>query len=65
MSIEQILSKHHILTDEQLELLDYSSKCMDELYELLYTQMPYGTAKARTGDPNEWILTHVRDTMGW
>ena len=34
------------LTDEQYE----------KLFNLLQTQMPYGTQKARTGDPHEWIM---------
>lgn len=27
----------------------------DKLYELYWQDMPYGTAKARDGDPYEWI----------
>ncbi|MCX5884305.1 MAG: hypothetical protein NT096_00070 [Proteobacteria bacterium] len=34
------------LTDEQY----------DKLFNLLQTEMPYGTQKARTGDPHEWIM---------
>ena len=32
----------------------------EEIYQALYAhyvhEMPYGTAKARTGDPEEWII---------
>jgi hypothetical protein len=34
------------LTDEQY----------DKLFDLLQNDMPYGTQKARTGDPHEWIM---------
>jgi len=30
-----------------------------KLYELFMSEMPYGTAKARTGDPDLWILDRV------
>jgi hypothetical protein len=33
----------------------------DELYEyyLMSGQMPYGVAKARTGDPDQWIVDQL------
>lgn len=34
-----------------------------ELYEKLYStflhEMPYGVAKARTGDPDQWLANNV------
>lgn len=30
-----------------------------KLYELLHDKMPYGVAKARTGDPKSWICDHL------
>jgi len=35
----------------------------DKLYEYYVDDMPYGTAKARTGDPYDWILEHVEEDM--
>jgi len=32
-----------------------------ELYEALVDEMPYGVAKARTGDPIEWIYNKVAE----
>lgn len=29
------------------------------VYELFCEDMPYGTAKARTGDPSEWIYDRL------
>jgi hypothetical protein len=38
---------------------DWNDDELDQVYNLLYerlmSQMPYGTAKARTGDPWRWI----------
>jgi hypothetical protein len=34
---------------------DLEWKVYDKLYEVYFQDMPYGTAKARDGDPTEWI----------
>ncbi len=42
--------------------IDHGNELCDELYERCFEhycnngEMPYGTAKARTGDPYEWVL---------
>lgn len=36
----------------------------DQLYELYYQEMPYGTAKARTGDPYQWISEKIFAELG-
>ena len=33
----------------------------DELFEYFLEDMPYGTAKARDGDPVEWITMRLED----
>lgn len=38
--------------------LETTSAIDDKLYEMLYESMPYGIAKARTGDPMEWIFNY-------
>ena len=40
-----------------------NEKLYDELYEYFLEDMPYGTAKARDGDPVEWITEHL-DYLG-
>ncbi len=40
------------------DLTDFP-KLYDKLYESLILEMPYGTAKGRTGDPVEWITDHL------
>ena len=40
----------------------YGSSAFDKLFEYFAFEtgeMPYGTAKARTGDPDVWILEHL------
>ena len=45
--------------DDRAELMDF-----DDLYEKLFdyfmSEMPYGTAKARTGDPDQWIVNRLQ-----
>lgn len=35
-----------------------------ELYEIFYHEMPYGTAKARTGDPYVWVCERLLLELG-
>lgn len=40
----------------------YDSSAYEKLYEYFAfksCEMPYGTAKARDGDPDEWILDYL------
>ena len=39
----------------------YGEPLFDELYEYFLEDMPYGTAKARDGMPDEWIVDRVYD----
>jgi len=61
-----------ILTpDEKQEVLQwlsgYADDISNELFQKLFDyytnngEMPYGTAKARTGDPFEWLFNHLAD----
>lgn len=44
---------------------DLSDALFTKLYEhfLNNGEMPYGTAKARTGDPYEWIGDHMHEVL--
>ena len=33
------------------------------LYEMFMHEMPYGTAKARTGDPDTWIMDKLANLI--
>ena len=39
--------------------VDMSYDLYCKMYEHFHTEMPYGTAKARTGDPIEWICERL------
>jgi hypothetical protein len=47
----------------KLELMN-SNKLYDELYTYFSSEMPYGVAKARDGDPDEWIMNKL-EQMGY
>ena len=40
-----------------------NEKLYEELYEYCQEDMPYGTQKARDGDPVQWITAHL-DYLG-
>ncbi len=52
-AVKNILIKHDVL-NKDIDQLD-DPKLMQDLYEHFQEDMPYGTQKARTGDPDEFI----------
>ena len=56
--VKAILEKHKVTSVDEIE---YGSLLFEELYEYYLEDMPYGTAKARDGDPTEWITMRVSD----
>jgi len=36
----------------------------DNLFDFYMPDMPYGVAKARTGDPDQWILDRLEEELG-
>lgn len=46
----------------ELELY-YCNSLYDKLCDYYRAEMPYGTAKARTGDPDCWIMDRVERDM--
>jgi len=61
-----------IISDSKsdIEKFQKTGELSDELYENLFDyftmetkEMPYGTAKARTGDPYEWISDKLNETL--
>ena len=57
--VKNILIKHDVL-HKDIEDLD-DEKLMLDLYMHFQDQMPYGTQKARTGDPDEYIYDKLED----
>jgi hypothetical protein len=58
MTLQEIIKRHQTDVDLFVNGADLSTELYDDLYEyyaFIKGEMPYGTAKARTGDPFEWI----------
>lgn len=45
----------------ELDFYNMSQLAQTVLYEHFIGDMPYGVAKARTGDPDQWIAEHVEE----
>jgi hypothetical protein len=43
---------------------DMSDALYDALYDYYFDDMPYGTKKARTGDPHEWVSNRFAQDIG-
>ena len=58
--VKAILDKHNITSVDDIE---YGSKAYEELFSYYMDsgEMPYGTMKARDGDPDQWIADRVSD----
>lgn len=67
MSLEVIITRHA----RDIELYRSTGDLTDPLFEALYEyylsngEMPYGTAKARDGDPYQWIAGQLDDVLVW
>ena len=57
--VKNILIKHDVL-NKDIEDLD-DPILMEDLYGHFQEQMPYGTQKARDGDPDEFIYDALQD----
>ena len=57
--VKAILIKHDVLHKEIEDLDD--PKLLEDLYTHFQDQMPYGTQKARDGDPDEFIYDALED----
>ena len=58
-TVKAILIKHGVLHKEIEDLDD--PKLMEDLYNHFQEDMPYGTQKARDGDPDEFIYDALED----
>ena len=58
-TVKAILIKHGVLHKEIEDLDD--PKLMEDLYNHFQEDMPYGTQKARDGDPDEFIYDALQD----
>lgn len=51
------------ILEGEMEVYD-DQELSDKLYEMYRDDMPYGTQKARDGDPYEWIYERLIDDFG-
>ena len=58
-TVKEILIKHNALHLDIDQIDD--TILMQDLYEHFQEDMPYGTQKARTGDPDEYIYDKLED----
>ena len=58
-TVKNILIKHDVL-HKDIDQLD-GEELMQDLYTHFQADMPYGTQKARTGDPDEFIYDALED----
>ena len=58
-TVKAILIKHDVL-HKDIDQLD-GEELMQDLYTHFQEEMPYGTQKARTGDPDEYIYDKLED----
>ena len=57
--VKNILIKHNALHLDIDQIDD--PILMEELFTYFQEDMPYGTQKARDGDPDEWIMNRLED----
>ena len=58
-TVKEILIKHDVL-HKDIDQLD-GEELMLDLYKHFQEEMPYGTQKARDGDPDEYIYDKLED----
>ena len=66
--LEEILAKYKVKIGADLfKVMNKNSSLYEELYEyyMLSGEMPYGVAKARTGDPVTWIVDTIETELEW
>lgn len=56
--VKAILAKHGVSSIDDMEL---GGELYQDLFDYYSDEMPYGTQKARDGDPMDWIITRLDD----
>ena len=56
--VKAILAKHGVSNIDDMEL---DGELYQDLFDYYSDEMPYGTQKARDGDPMEWIISRLDD----
>lgn len=71
---QDLQAKFNLSEEDAQDVLEWLNGTGDEIDDRLYDkfyehytlngEMPYGTAKARDGDPYEWILEKLNSEFG-
>ena len=62
-TLDQILLDHAEAVAEFAASGELDGELYEALYEHWLSEMPYGTAKARTGDPGVWIAERLEQEL--
>lgn len=63
--VKRILAQHKVCFNEYFQdALDDVPELYFDLFKFYVSEMPYGTAKAREGDPFVWIEERVYSLFG-
>ena len=60
-AVKNILIKHNALNKTIDDIVELGTDLYHELFSYFQEDMPYGTQKARTGDPDEFIYDALQD----
>lgn len=64
-NLKEIIKLHQVDVDTLIKTEVLTERLYDALYNYYADQMPYGTAKARDGDPESWIIEQfANDYLG-
>lgn len=62
--VEHIFKEHKLKFElKSLDYIEENYYLMYDLFDYFISEMPYGTAKARTGDPYNWIYNRVESLL--
>jgi len=57
------IEMYNLKTIDDVDALEGDQAAFTYIYEYYLPEMPYGTAKARDGDPYEWIYQQLEKEL--
>lgn len=63
LSPQELALAKKLASEEGGDLMNDHKELYDKLYDFFVFKMPMGIAKAREGDPDQWILDHLEDYL--
>lgn len=64
-SLKALLQRHPHFNPQKFlaGMAHIDNEMFEDLYEFYFREMPYGTAKARDGDPYQWISNRLEEEL--